>query len=418
MARMRLKRPARLREEPVEERALDTALVLSGGSVNGIFLQLGFLQAVRASEHWPALGWVYGTSAGALSGWAAALDAVDEHERFVMGLQPEDVFAPHDLWRAALVGLHRFTLPETVAERLGDPVELARRLQASPRELTVVTTDIGLSPDSARSDDPFERAFSSRHETPEAFAAAIFASAAISTFVLPLRIGESVYADGGWVRNFPLAYAYREPSVQRIVGARYRASASGFAGSGVHSWHHRMSRLARVRVARGVTAELKEAIERHARGEPIHLIDTISRLSHIAVYRNSDLEIQLADERDRSLRALHDVRERMRETIESSSRGRQRAELLAALSETFDSADFPFSRSRVVPRLVVDLVTPEGVRLDITRRTTTWSDEDKRALVEHGRRLTEEALDTWADSRELPSQQTSDAEPIAPAISA
>ena len=221
-----------------------------------------------------------------------------------MGMQPEDVFEAHDLWRAALVGLHRYTLPETVAERLGDPVELARRLRAGPRELTVVTTDIGLSPDSARSDDPFERAFNSRQESPETLAAAVFASAAISTFVLPLRIGESVYADGGWVRNFPLAYAYREPAVQRIVGGRYRASASGFAGSGLHSWHHRMSRLARMRVARGVTAELKEAIERQTRGEPMHLIDTISRLSHIAVYRNSDLEVQLADERDRSLQAL------------------------------------------------------------------------------------------------------------------
>ena len=57
-----------------------------------------------------------------------------------MELQPEDVFAAHDLWRAPFVGLHRYTLPDTVAERLGDPVELARRVQASPRELTVVTT--------------------------------------------------------------------------------------------------------------------------------------------------------------------------------------------------------------------------------------------------------------------------------------
>ena len=142
-----------------------TALVVSGGSVNGIFLQLGFLQAVRASGLWPDVGWLYGTSAGALSGWAAALDAVDEHERFLMELQPADVFAAHDLWRTPFLGLHRYTLPETVAERLGDPVELARRLQAGPRELTVVTTDIGLSPGSATTVDPFERAFSSRSVT-------------------------------------------------------------------------------------------------------------------------------------------------------------------------------------------------------------------------------------------------------------
>ena len=41
-------------------------------------------------------------------------------------------------------------------------------------------------------------------------------------------------------------------------------------------------------------------------------------------YRNSDLEVQLADERDRSLRALHEVRERMRTAIAGSTRGRAR----------------------------------------------------------------------------------------------
>jgi predicted acylesterase/phospholipase RssA len=395
MARMRLKRPAPRPDGPVGPPVPDTGLVLSGGSVNGIFLQLGFLQAVRASGLWPAIGWVYGTSAGAFSGWATALDAIDEHERFLMGLQPDDVFAAHDLWRAALVGLHRYTLPETVAERIGDPVDLARRIREGPRELTVVTVDIGLSPESAHSEDPYERAFSSRRDSPEAFADAVFASGAISTFVLPLRIEESVYADGGWVRNFPLAYAYREPAVHRIVGARYRASALGFTGTGLHSWHHRMSRLSRIKVARGVAEELQSAIDRQSRGEPMHLIDTISRLSHIAVYRNSDLELQLADERDQALQALNDVRDQLRQAICGSTRGSRQADLLEALDEAFDRADFPFKRSRVVPRLVVDLAVPEGVRLDVTRRRLTWSDEDKTALIEHGRRLTEEALAGW-----------------------
>ena len=262
----------------------------------------------------------------------------------------------------------------------------------------MVTTDIGLSRSSAESADPFERAFSSREEDPETFVAALFASAAISTFVLPIRIGESVYADGGWVRNFPLAYAYREPAVQQIVGCRYRASASGFAGRGLNSLHSRISRLARIRVARGVEVELREAIERQERGEPMHLVDTIARLSHIAVYRNSDLEVQLADERDRSLQALHDVRERMRAAIVSSSRGGRRTELLGALDEAFSSAGFPFERGRVVPRLVVDVSTPDGVRLDVSRRRVSWSDEEKLALVAHGRRLTEDALEAWPHS--------------------
>ena len=207
------------------------------------------------------------------------------------------------------------------------------------------------------------------------------------------------------MRNFPLAYAYREPAVQQIVGCRYRASASGFAGRGLNSLHSRISRLARVRVARGVEVELREAIERQERGEPMHLVDTIARLSHIAVYRNSDLEVQQADERDRSLQALHDVRERVRAAIVSSSRGGRRTELLAAVDEAFSSTEFPFAHGRVVPRLVVDVSTPDGVRLDVTRRRESWSDEEKLALVAHGRRLTEDALEAWPHSG-LPARET------------
>src|SRR4051795_9425871 len=121
-------RVRRRRMSVVAQQALppcvDTALVLSGGSINGIFLQLGFLRAIRESELWPSIGWVFGTSAGALSGWAATLDTLDEHERFLMELQPDDVFSAHDLWRTPFLGLHRYALPETVAQRLGDPVEL------------------------------------------------------------------------------------------------------------------------------------------------------------------------------------------------------------------------------------------------------------------------------------------------------
>jgi hypothetical protein len=88
----------------------------------------------------------------------------------------------------------------------------------------------------------------------------------------------------------------------------------------------------------------------------------------------------------------------MREAITSSTRGSRRAELLASLDAAFASADFPFSRSRAVPRLVVDVSPPNGVQLDISRRRETWSDEEKRALIAHGRRLTVEALDGWRDA--------------------
>ena len=46
----------------------DIAVVLSGGAVNGILMELGFLQRLRASALWPRVGWIFGTSAGALAG--------------------------------------------------------------------------------------------------------------------------------------------------------------------------------------------------------------------------------------------------------------------------------------------------------------------------------------------------------------
>ena len=42
----------------------DVAIVLSGGGVNGVLLQLGFLRRLRTSSLWPRVGCIYGTSAG------------------------------------------------------------------------------------------------------------------------------------------------------------------------------------------------------------------------------------------------------------------------------------------------------------------------------------------------------------------
>src|SRR5919198_156793 len=98
----------------------DVAIVLSGGAVNGVLMELGFLKRLRESELWPRIGWIYGTSAGALSGTMAALDRLDELEGFMLRLQPEDPFRPHSLWRLPLLGSHDYRLPETVAARIGD----------------------------------------------------------------------------------------------------------------------------------------------------------------------------------------------------------------------------------------------------------------------------------------------------------
>ncbi len=46
----------------------DVAIVLSGGGMNGVLLELGFLKRLRASSLWPRVARIYGTSAGALTG--------------------------------------------------------------------------------------------------------------------------------------------------------------------------------------------------------------------------------------------------------------------------------------------------------------------------------------------------------------
>ena len=92
----------------------DVAVVLSGGAVNGLLMELGFLKRLRETDLWPRIGWIYGTSSGAVTGVMAALDRLDELEEFMLRLQPEDTFMPHSLWRLPLLGSHDYRLPATV----------------------------------------------------------------------------------------------------------------------------------------------------------------------------------------------------------------------------------------------------------------------------------------------------------------
>src|SRR5881398_3598907 len=192
----------------------DVAVVLSGGAVNGVLMELGFLKRLRDSELWPRIGWIYGTSSGALSGTMAALDRLDDLEEFMLRLQPEDTFRPHSLWRLPLLGSHDYRLPETVSERLGDIVGLAEAVAASPVEVVVCATDVTDDDHTGSGAHAYELCYSSRTTPPETMAQAILASAAISALVLPRRIGDRIATDGAWVRNFPLGHAYRRAGVE------------------------------------------------------------------------------------------------------------------------------------------------------------------------------------------------------------
>ena len=198
----------------------DVAIVLSGGGMNGVLLELGFLKRLRVSSLWPRIGRIYGTSAGALTGTMAALDLLDELEEFVLGLQPGDIFRPQSLWRLPLNGLHEYALPATVAERMLDPLELGQRLAEAPVEVVIFATDVS-DEDDSEGTHAYELAYSSHETPPEILAQAMLASAAISALVLPLPVGDRIATDGGWVRNFPLGAALDHPDVNLVVAFRY-----------------------------------------------------------------------------------------------------------------------------------------------------------------------------------------------------
>jgi predicted acylesterase/phospholipase RssA len=368
----------------------DVALVLSGGAVNGVLLELGFLKRLRESAIWPRVGWIYGTSAGALCGTMAALDRLDELEEFMLGLQPNDVFRPHSLWRLPLLGTHDYRLPETIDERVGSMVEMSRELATAPIELVVCATDVtGVEHDAgARA---YELAYSARTTPPEIFAQAVLASAAISALVLPRPIGEKIATDGAWVRNFPLGYAYDQPGVELIVSFRYLPSYPRFSSDGLSRLRHRLERFPKLPPVRALIGELREAEERDARGEPAHWGDMILRLMRVAVQQNTILEERAAVEKDQAIAALAALREDVAAIVKREG-GRRGTRVAAAVDERFAASRFPFGTDRLVPRIAVS-AGPGSVSLEAgLRNPKPWSDDAKHELIARGYELLDAEL--------------------------
>jgi predicted acylesterase/phospholipase RssA len=358
----------------------DVAVVLSGGGMNGVLMELGFLLRLRLSPLWPRVGWIYGTSAGALAGTMAALDRLDDLERFLIELRVEDTFRPHRLWQLPLLGLHDYRLPETVARAFGEPELIGAALASAPIELVVLTTDLTDGNDGA---DGYEVATSSRTAPPAELAQAIFASSAISALVLPLRVGERISTDGSWVRNYPLGYAYAQPAAKLIAAFRYLPRYPQMTAAGLASLRRRLERFGRVPPIRAFVAELREAEERAERGEPAHLGDMIVRLARVAVMRNTLLEERTADEKDQAIRELAALR---RDVLALAG------DRAAEVDARFAAARFPFGANRIVPRVTVH-GSSEGISLDPGWRSQKpWTEADKRRLIARGYELTDDAL--------------------------
>jgi predicted acylesterase/phospholipase RssA len=359
----------------------DVALVLSGGAINGVLMELGFLQGVRASPLWDRVGWIFGTSAGALAGTMGALDRLEELEAFLLELRPEDVFRPNRLWRLPLLGLHEYALPDTIGRRLGDLDALAEELSHAERELVVFASDV--TETERPSEHNFELAYSSRRTPPAEMAQAILASAAISTLVLPLRVGDRIATDGAWTRNFPLGYAYDRAEVELIVAFRFLPEYPRMDAKALARLKERLRRFGRVPPVRALVEELEEAEARERRGEPAHYIDMITRLMRLSVLRGTALEERVADERDASIRELERLRQDVLSLVPRRARG--------AVQGRFAQARFPFGGDRAVPRITVRAEAGD-VGLEARFRNAVWTDEAKAALIARGRQLTDEAL--------------------------
>jgi predicted acylesterase/phospholipase RssA len=365
----------------------DVAVVLSGGAINGVLMELGFLKRLRESPLWDRVGWIFGTSAGALAGTMAALDRIEELEEFLLGLRPDEVFRPNRLWRLPLLGLHEYALPATIEQRIGDLRTLAEELAAAERELVVFASDV------TETERPtvhnFELAFSSRDTAPDVMAQAILASAAISTLVLPLRVGDRIATDGAWTRNFPLGYAYNRPEVELIVAFRYVASYPRMGTGPLQRLQRRLRPFRRVPPVRALLAELQEAEARDARGEPAHYVDMITRLMRLSVLRGTDLEEQLADATDLSIRELELLARDLPALVRQHGGSE---ELARAVEERLAAANFPFRRERALPRITVR-AGAEGATLDARiRRGAEWTDDAKRTLIQRGYDLTDAEL--------------------------
>jgi len=353
----------------------DVALVLSGGGINGVLLELGFLKRLHEDPIWSRIGWIYGTSAGALAGTMAALERLDDLEEFLLGIQPDDAFRPRPVWRLP-GGPHDYTLPATIAGRIGDYPEA----------------------DETRD---FELAYPAHSTAPEAMGRAILASAAISGLVLPVSVDGVIATDGGWVRNFPFEHAYRNPDVAAIAAFRYVASYRPTDVGYLERTRERLERFRAVPPVRALLAEIRLAQERAERGEPAHYGEMIVRLMRVAFARNVVLEERLVEERETSVAELRRLREDVVTTAVAAAPPWRRRRLRAKLEDRFGSARFPFRHDRHVPTLIVRGAAGEA-SLDPTFRTTRWPDETKRSLIERGYRLTDEALAKRATALEGP----------------
>ena len=215
----------------------DVAVVLSGGAVNGVLMELGFLKRLRESDalaaHRLDLRHVVRARSPATM---AALDRLDDLEEFMLRLQPEEAFRPHSLWRLPLLGSHDYRLPADGGGAARRPRRSSRATSPrAPVEVTVFATDVsndvhgrGRTRTSSRTRRARRRPRRWRRRSSRRRPSARSCCRG--------RVGDRIATDGAWVRNFPLG--------PRVRPARRRADRQLPLSADVSAHRHGRARAA------------------------------------------------------------------------------------------------------------------------------------------------------------------------------
>ena len=324
----------------------------------------------------------------------AALDRLDDLEEFLLG-HPARRRVP----AAARLAVPRRPARLHASRRRSpigsaSPAELGAALAAAEIELVVYATDVSDYPEGDEDRD-FELEYSSRTTEPETMGRAILASAAISGLVLPIarrrpdRDGRRLGAQLPVRARVSQSRRRRD----RRVPVRRRATRRPTAAF-LERTRERLERFRAVPPVRALLAEVRLAQERASRGEPAHYGELIVRLMRVAFARNAVVEERLASERETSVRRAP-----------APPRGRHRHGRrggAAVAPTTAPRRARRALRGRAVP------VPPRPARPDADRarqrrrahsldptfreRRARGRTELKRALIERGYALTDEAL--------------------------
>ena len=208
-------------------------------------------------------------------------------------MQPDEVFRPRRVWQFP-GGLHDYTLPARSPSDSAAREDLGSALVACEIELVVFATDVSV-PLGRGGSRQFELVYPAHSTPPETMGARFWLRPRSAGSCCRSSIDGVIATDGGWVRNFPLEHAYRNPDVKAIAAFRYVASYRPTDVAFLERMRERLDRFRAVPPVRALLAEIRLAEERAARGEPAHYAEMIVRLMRVAIARNTVLEERLGD---------------------------------------------------------------------------------------------------------------------------